>query len=150
MNHLADSTDNLREAVVKSGEASEEKYNGLAEKVENVQKSQAKLGVVLKALCEKVGVIAAEPAREPKAETTVSKSGVVERNFDNPQTEEGAQKPKLFKSLSENPVIAKSQITEALCDLVKSGNAADMDVINFETAGHIKPELVSLLKEKLN
>lgn len=146
VNHTAGSIDNLREAMVKS----QEHTDGLAEKVDSIAKSQAKLGVVLKALCEKVGVISAEPARAPKAETTISKSGVVERTFENPGAEEAPQSTKLFKSLSDNPFVAKSQISNALCDLVKSGTALDTDVIGFESGGYIRPELVGKLKEKLN
>ena len=124
----------------------------LVEKLEDVQKSQAKLGVVLKAICEQIGVISNEPAREAKAETNaISKSDVVERKFENPSADEdGSQGNKLFKSLSDNPLIAKSQISEALCDLVKKGEAADTDVIGFESGGYIRPELVGKLKEKLN
>jgi len=56
----------------------------------------------------------------------------------------------MFKSLSPNPIIAKSQISTALCDLVKKGEASDMDVIGFEGNGHISMEVATKLKQILN
>jgi hypothetical protein len=149
VNTTGDAIDNLRESLTKSQGANDGRFSELAEAVEDIQKSQAKLGVVLKAICEQIGVIGNEPASKPKAEQTVAKSGVAERKFENP-TEDGEQSGKMFKSLSDNPLIAKSQISEALCELVRKGEAADTDVIGFESGGYINPTLVSKLKEKLN
>lgn len=150
VNHTAESVDALREYVAKSDIAHESRYGELADAVEEIQKSQAKIGVVLKAVCERIGIIEKSPARAPKAETEISKSQVAERQFDNPRAEGSEEQPKLFKSLSRDPRVAKSQVSEALCDLVRKGEATDLDVIGFESGGYIKPELVTKLQETLN
>jgi hypothetical protein len=150
---LVDSTgeaiDSLGERLAKSEGARNEQYEGLTEAVDGIQESQAKIGIVLKAICERIGVIEAAPAYEPKAETDVVKSTEpAERSFEN-GLDEGGEEP-MFKSLSKNPLIAKSQMSTAICDLVKKGDAKDMDVINFETSGHIRPEVLTGLKTILN
>ena len=151
---LVDSTgeaiDGLRENLAKSEDARIEQHEGMAEAVEGIQESQAKIGIVLKAICERIGVIEAAPAREPKAETDVVKSTEpAERSFES-GLDDGGEEPMMFKSLSKNPLIAKSQMSNAICDLVKKGDAKDMDVINFETSGHIRPEVLTGLKTILN
>ena len=45
---------------------------------------------------------------------------------------------------------AKSQIANAMCDLVRKGEANDLDVIGFESGGYIRPEIVTKLKTALN
>jgi len=150
---LVDSTgeaiDGLGERLAKSEDAHIEQYEDLTEAVGGIQESQAKIGIVLKAICERIGVIEAAPANEPKAETDVVKSTEpAERSFEN-GLDDGGEEP-MFKSLSKNPLIAKSQVSSAICDLVRKGEAKDMDVINFETSGHIGPEVLNGLKTILN
>lgn len=147
VSHTGETIDSLRDAVAKSDKHHDARYADLTEAVEDIQKSQAKIGVVLKAICERIGVIEATPARAPKSET-VAKSEKVDREFNSGLAEEGQEK--MFKSLSENPAIAKSQMATAICELVKKGDATDMDVIGFESGGYIRPELVSKLKQVLN
>ena len=150
VNHTAESVDALREYVAKSDIAHETRYGDMVEAIEDVQKSQAKIGVVLKAVCEKIGIIEKSPARQPKAETNISKSQVADRQFENPRAEgDEPVQEKMFKSLSANPREAKLQMSNALCDLVKSGDASDLDVIGFESGGYIRPELVTKLQETL-
>jgi len=151
VNHTAESVDSLREYVAKSDIAHENRYSDVVEAIEEVQKSQAKIGVVLKAVCERIGIIEKSPAREAKAETNLAKSEVAERPFENPRAEGDAKNDKgIFKSLSQNPREARAQVSNALCDLVKSGSATDLDVIGFESGGYIRPELVTKLQETLN
>lgn len=144
VDHTGQAIDGLRDELAKSEESYHEATTDLAEAVEEVQKSQAKIGVVLKAICERIGIVENAPATTAQATTEVTKSEVAERTFENGQVET-AEEP-MFKSLDANPNIAKSQMSNALCDLVKSGKATDMDVIGFESGGYIRPELVKELK----
>jgi uncharacterized membrane protein YheB (UPF0754 family) len=147
--HTGETIDSLSEYVAKSDKAHEKRYDQLADEVAEIQKSQAKIGLVLKAICEQIGVVKSAPARGPKSETVAKSTAVADRKFDSGLEEEKGEE-KMFKSLSENPQVAKSQMTEALCDLVKGGFATDIDVITFESNGYVRPELVGKLKEKLN
>lgn len=147
--HTGETIDSLTEYVVKSDKRQEGRYEGLVDQVNEIQKSQAKIGLVLKAICEQIGVVKSAPARSAKTETVAKSAAVAERKFDS-GLEDDKGEEKMFKSLSEDPRIAKSQMSETLCDLVKSGHATDMDVITFESNGFIRPELVGKLKEKLN
>jgi len=147
--HTGETIDSLTEYVVKSDKHHSGRYGELVGQVEEIQKSQAKIGLVLKAICEQIGVVKSAPARSTKSETVAKSAPVAERKFNSGLESEAAEE-KMFKSLSEDPRIAKSQMSETLCDLVKSGHATDMDVITFESNGFIRPELVGKLKEKLN
>lgn len=146
--HTTESIDELANSVLKSEEATYAKFEELSKSVAEVVKSQAKIGLVLKALCEQAGILASAPKRVAKSETTVAKSAVAERSFAQEPVEAGEEK--MFKSLSDNPMMAKSQITEALIDLVKSNKCTDMDLINFESTSYLRPEIVEQLKVKLN
>ena len=148
VDHTASCMDALRVSVNKAVNAQEANHGGLSEAVEELQLSQAKVGIVLKAICERIGILETAPARSPKADTSVVKGKTAEREFASGLAEEGEEK--MFKSLSDNPVVAKSQIANALCDMVKKGEATDLDVIGFESANHLRPELVSKLKQALN
>jgi hypothetical protein len=153
VDHTGAKMDELNEQVAKSELAQTQMNDDIINKLETVEKSQAMIGVVLKSVCEKLGIIENAPAHAPKSETSVVKSDVAERNFDsNVNTEtEGTEEPApLFKSLSKDPAIAKSQVSEAMCELVKSGKCADTDVINFEMNGYISPSIVNELNKTLN
>lgn len=151
VDHTGNTIETLRVAVVKGEQHNDARYGQLAEAVEDIQKSQAKIGVVLKAICERIGVISAAPARPAKADSVAKSEGAAApatRKFDSGLEQEGQEK--VFKSLSDNPQVAKSQMSNALCDLVKKGEATDLDVIGFESGGYIRPELVGKLKQVLN
>jgi len=149
VDHTGDAIGDLREQVAKSNDENVDILKSFAEGLEGIQESQAKIGLVLKAICERIGVVEAAPAHEPKAETDVSKSTQpADRQFESALKGDG-QEP-MFKSLSSNPIIAKSQMASALCELVKKGDAQDMDVIGFESSGHIRPEVYTKLQTVLN
>lgn len=149
VDHTGKSINALTQYVAKSDAAHDVRYSEVLGIVEDVQKSQAKIGIVLKAICQQIGIVSAAPAQVRKSETVAkSQAAAPAREFSSGL--EGEQSEKVFKSLSENPTIAKSQISNALCDLVKKGEAQDMDVIGFETNSYIRPELVSKLKTVLN
>lgn len=147
--HTGSAIDALAEFVAKSETANAERHEGLEVAVNEIQKSQAKIGVVLKAICERIGVIESAPARVAKSDQQVSKSEG--RQFatatGNPVVESEAAP--LFKSLSSNPLMAKSQIGNAICELVKKGEADPMDVIGFESGGQLRPEIVTKLQAVL-
>lgn len=148
VDHTGESVDGLRGALAKSHKLTHGRLGELEDAVEAVAKSQQNIGVVLKAICEQIGVISKSAARPAKSTTQqVQKSA--DRSFKSALNEEGDEQP-MFKSLSKDPIIAKSQISNVLCDLVKSGAAKDLDVINFETSGHVRPELLPQLQEKFN
>lgn len=147
VDHNVDGLTKLASYVAKSDSANETRFTELTEVVEGLAKSQAKIGIVLKAMCEKLNIIENSPAQVTKSDI-VSKSQKAERSFNSGLETEAGEEP-VFKSVSNDPIIAKSQISNALCELVIKGEATDMDVINFESAGFISPELVSKLKGKL-
>jgi hypothetical protein len=153
VDYTGEKMDELNTQVAKSELAQSQTQDDITSKLETIEKSQAMIGIVLKSVCEKLGIIENAPAHAQKSETSINKSEVAERKFDSNAAEgnEGVEeKAPLFKSLSKNPQIAKSQVSEAMCDLVKSGECADTDVINFEMTGFISPTIVSKLNEKLN
>lgn len=149
VDHTGECIDGLRAYVAKSDMNHEARYAELNGAVEGLQKSQAKIGIVLKAICEKIGVLEVAPAHAPKAETVLkSEAKPAEKVFKSGlEAEKGEEK--VFKSLSDNPAIAKSQISNAICELVKKGEAADLDVIGFETNNYLRPEIAAKLKTVL-
>ncbi len=155
VDHNAACVDKLRDFVIKSDMAAEDRMEEVMENVEDLQKSVGNIGVVLKAICERIGVIENAPAAAPKAETTVAKSETAERTFVDPNASSEADATQeagagMYKSLVGKPqTIQKSTIAEAICDLVRKGEAADTDVINFETYNYIAPELDSKLRAVL-
>lgn len=149
VDHTGKSIHALTQYVAKSDASHDARYQELVDVVEDVQKSQAKIGVVLKAICQQIGVISAAPAKSAKADT-MAKSAAPTQERRMSSGMESEQSEKVFKSLSENPAVAKSQISNALCDLVRKGEAQDLDVIGFESNNYIRPELVSKLKTALN
>lgn len=144
--HTGATIDALSEAIVKSEVAHDARLSGLSEQISGIQNSQAKIGLVLKALCEKAGILSSAPARSTKSETVAKSGDVAERKF---AQEENSGEEKMFKSLSSNPMEAKGQITDALIDMVKSNVCSDMDLINFESTNYLRPEVVAHLKTKL-
>lgn len=148
VDYTGERMDELSTHIAKSELEQTEARDEVVERFDRIEKSQMAIGVVLKSVCEKLGIIENSPAHAGKADTNVSKSEVNERNFDGEGQEGNGEA--MFKSLSKNPAEAKSQVTDSLCDLVKSGDAMDLDVINFESNGYIRPELIGKLKEKLD
>jgi hypothetical protein len=148
VDHTGTCIDELATEVSKSERRIAGRYNELTSAVEDVQKSQAKIGIVLKAICQRIGIIENAPAQTRKSES-VAKSGGVDRKFSS-GLEGDAEAAPVFKSLSKNPAVAKSQISEVLCDMVRKGEAQDLDVIGFETNGYIRPDLMPKLTTALN
>lgn len=149
VDHTSEAVDGLAGELAKSQAITKSRLDTLEEGLAEIQESQAKIGIVLKAICDRIGVISKSPARLAKSDMFAkSEATLADREFASGLA--GEAQEKVFKSLSDNPVIAKSQISNALCDLVKSGHATDLDVIGFESQGYIRPELVTKLKEKLN
>lgn len=140
---LVDHTGDTIESLKKSVDASNK---DLTKSIEGIIETQSKMGIVLKAICERIGVIGDAPARPAKAETVV-KSNVADRNFATAASTEGGEK--MFKSLSDNPNIAKSQISGAMFEMLKKGEIKDLDIIGFESEGYIRPEIFSKLKNVL-
>jgi flagellar hook-basal body complex protein FliE len=147
VDHTGECIDDLAKSVAKSEARISGQHGALVEAVEDIQKSQAKIGIVLKAICQRIGIIENAPAKSAKAET-VAKSGAADRKFSSGL--EGESQEPMFKSLSQNPTVAKSQLSGVLCDMVRKGEADAMDVIGFETNGFIRPELMPKLKTALN
>lgn len=148
VDHTSEAVDGLAKELATTNTATTGRLEALESGISEIQESQAKVGIVLKAICERIGVISKAPARTEKSETVAkSDAAPADREFASGLAE---TQEKVFKSLSDNPIVAKAQISEALCDLVKSGDATDLDVIGFESQSYIRPELVTKLKEKLN
>jgi len=157
VDHNAGCMDALRDSVVKSDLAAEDRMEEVMENVEGLQKSLGDVGIVLKAICERIGIIENQPASVAKSQTATApivKSQTMERQFADPTAGAEANQQQdsqgMFKSLVNHPPqIQKSAIASAICDLVKKGEAADTDVINFETYSYIAPELDSKLRAVL-
>jgi len=154
--HNAARIDALRDFMVKSDMAVDDRHEELTDAVDGLQKSMGDIGVVLKALCERIGVLENTPATVAKSETAiqnVAKSEVATRQFADPNaTAEatGNEGQGIYKSLvGKPPVTQKSMISEAMCDLVRKGDAVPEDVINFETYNYVPPELDSKLRAVL-
>lgn len=153
VDHTADSHDSLRDFVVKSDMANEARYEEMEERFEEVQKSLANVGLVLKAMCERMGMIENQPAVS-KSVSQDRAGGAVDRTFqksdldqENPLNQAEDDSKVLYKSLAGRPAhVVKSMISDKLCDLVRKGEAQDVDVINFETYNHISPELDEKLR----
>lgn len=151
VDHTASSVDGLRDYVAKSDRNTNARYDNLAGAVGEIQKSQAMLGVVLKAICQRIGVIEAAPARSAKADTVAkSDAAAADRNFSSGLAVEKEAPKGIFKSLSQDPIIAKSQVADAILALVVKGEAKDLDLIGFESGGYIRPEIVTKLQTSLN
>jgi hypothetical protein len=148
VDHTSEAVDGLAKELSSTNEITKGRLETLENGIAEIQESQAKVGIVLKAICERIGVVSKAPARTEKSETVAkSDAAPADREFSSGLEE---TQEKVFKSLSDNPIVAKAQISDALCELVKSGDATDLDVIGFESQSYIRPELVTKLKEKLN
>lgn len=154
VDHNAATIESMRKAIVKSTAAQADRVEVLLDAVEGLQKSQANIGIVLRAMCERIGVIENQPgvAKSQTAAAPVAKSTTaqpVAREFvDNQeQQQEGA----IYKSLAGKAApVQKAMISEAICQLVMKGEAKDTDVINFETYGYVPGELDAKLRSVLN
>lgn len=154
IDHNAQCLNGLRDYVVKGSLDSEDRHQELADSVGSITKSLSNVGLVLKAICERIGIIEnkAEGRKSMTSASDVNKS--VDRPFANPNTASEADPASggeaVYKSLAgKSPHIQKSMISEALCDLVRKGEAKDTDVINFETYSYLTPELDSKLRAVL-
>lgn len=154
VDHSAATIESMRKAIIKSSQAQDQRVEVLLDAVEGLQKSQANIGVVLRAMCERIGVIENQPgvAKSVQAAATVTKSQAapVTREFVGGDDSQG-QEQGIYKSLTgKAPHVQKAMISEALCQLVMKGEAQDTDVINFETYGHVPGELDTKLRAVLN
>lgn len=148
VDHTANQVNGLRDFVVKSDEASEARTDDLIDMIEDVQKSQANIGIVLKAVCEKIGIIENEPEVRKSA---TSAAAPVERTFENPvqasQEAGKAQGNNFYKSLEgKSPLDVKKSMSAGMIELVKKGELDQTDVINFETYGYVSPEADAKLR----
>jgi hypothetical protein len=148
VDHSAHSHDQLRDFVVKSDMANDARFSDVNEAIADISKSQANIGIVLKAICERIGVMENQPGvAKSQTAAVIAKSEPVERTFaganpDQPAEPEG----RIAKALHGKPAnVAKSMVSDQLCELVRKGEASDLDVINFETYNHISPELETKL-----
>lgn len=141
VDHTAGQINGLRDFVVKSDKAQDARYEDLMDSINGLAKSMGNIGIVLKAVCERIGVIENEPM-QPKA---VVKSAAVEKTF---VAMEGAPEGEgLYKSLgNKSPVEVRKSISDAMMELVKKGEMKDTDLINFETFGYVTPEADKLLR----
>jgi hypothetical protein len=141
VDHTAGQINGLRDFVVKSDRAQDARYEDLMDSINGLAKSMGNVGIVLKAVCERIGVIENEPM-QPKA---VIKSAAIEKTF---VAMEGAPEGEgLYKSLgNKSPVEVRKGISDAMMELVKKGEMKDTDLINFETFGYVTPEADKLLR----
>lgn len=150
---LNDTLESMAQVVTKSAELYDTRAKGLEAQIADLQQNQAKIGLVLKAMCEQMGMIGNKRANEPKS---VQKSGAkpgapAERQFIDPKQvlDDAAEKSKMWPGLSDNPVIAKSQLLNVALDLAKGGKIEQTDVINLESNGHIRPEIVPMFQKAM-
>lgn len=129
--------DDLRDALVKGDAAQDARFEDIMESVDGLQKSMGNIGIVLKAVCEKIGILESRPAA-PKAVTSVAQT--VEKSFVGMEADASADDG-VYKSLSgKAPIEIRKSISDAMIDLVKKGEMSDTDLINFETFGYVTPE----------
>jgi len=157
VDHTADQVNGLREFVVKSDQAMDARTDDIIDEIEDVKKSLGDVGVVLKAICQRIGIVENAPATVAKSQTTdapITDAKPAERTFEDisksgDDTNQNATG--FYKSLQgKQPLDMKKAISDALCDLVKKGELSETEVINFETYSHISPEADVKLRSVLN
>lgn len=143
--------DAMKDVIEKSASMYESRTVVIEKQLTDIQENQAKLGIVLKSICEAMRIIEDQPANGPKAETEVKKSDGrhVERNFETGTDKGEEEQTGMFPGLSDNPVIAKSQITFAMVEMVEKGQLKDTDVIAFESGGHIEPDVAMKVQKAI-
>jgi hypothetical protein len=140
VDHTAGQINGLRDFVVKSDKAQDARYEDLMDAVNGLAKSMGNVGIVLKAVCERIGVIENEPMK-PKA---VTQSAGIEKAFVAMPANEGDG---MYKSLAnKSGVEVRKSISDAMIELVKKGDMSDTDLINFETFGYVTPAADKLLR----
>jgi hypothetical protein len=163
VDHVGDNVDGLRDFVAKSDEASETRHEEINDRIDGLYKSMGHIGVVLKSLCEHVGIISQQPAHEPKSQGAAPAQHAVQKSYaERPSVDPAAQmeaaQPQaeqsggaIYKSLSgKSPAEVRKSISAAMCELVRKGDLAETDVINFETFGHVSAEAHARLAGMLN
>lgn len=156
VDHNSQSLDTMRKAIVKSASGTSDQQETILDSIADLQKSLGNVGVVLRAMCERMGMMENQPQVQKSVSSTaqaVAKSQTtaqpVSREFVG--TEPAEEQTGLYKSLNGKPAhVAKAMISEALCQLVMKGEAKDTDVINFETSGFVPNELDAKLRTALN
>jgi len=141
VDHTAGQINGLRDFVVKSDKAQDARYEDLMDAVNGLAKSMGNVGIVLKAVCERIGVIENEPMK-PKA---VTQSAGIEKSFVAMPANEGDGM--MYKSLAnKSGVEVRKAISDAMIELVKADKMSDTDLINFETFGYVTPAADKLLR----
>lgn len=148
--HIGNCMDSMKDAVLDTSKSYNERTSTLEEQIADIQQSQAKLGIVLKAICEELNIIGNSPAADQKADTEINKGDGthVERKFETGVGDENAIQ-KALPGLSDNPIVAKSQITNILVEMVYKGEITDTAVVSFESGGFLEPDLVPKVQKAL-
>lgn len=107
---LASEESVIEETIVKSAAPADDLAKAFTAELEEIRKAIAGKDELIKSLTERVEKLAAQPAHAPKG---ISDLTVIEKS-------------------QEAPTLSKAQISEALFDLQKSGQATSKDVIEFE------------------
>jgi len=145
VDYTASQIDSLKDRVVKSDSAQAVRYEETMEVLDGISKSMGHVGIVLKAMCERIGILENQP-EQPKA-ITKSMDAPVERQFVGMGSSETGG---MFKSLDgKTPFEVKKSISDAMFELVKKDEMSDTDLINFETFGYVTPEAGRLLNKIL-
>lgn len=107
---LASEESVIEETIVKSAAPAEDLSKAFTAELEEIRKSIAVKDDLIKSLSERVEKLAAQPAHAPKG---ISDLTVIEKS-------------------QEAATLSKAQISDALFDLQKAGQATSKDVIEFE------------------
>lgn len=132
--HVGDCIDTLSDYVKKSEKSSEGRMETIEKSLEQVAENFKNVGIVLKGIVDAIGLVENSAVRAPKS--VITKSDVAER-FDSNE---------IMSGISQDPTIAKGQISGRLLDLAKAGKVRDLDIINFEQTGYLAPETLAQLK----
>ena len=99
VDHTAQTVNGMRDVLVKSDLAQDGRIASLEEGIEGLSKSMGNIGVVLAAICERIGVVESAPA-QPKS--VVKSAAPVKRDFAGGE-EAGKEEGGLYKSLVGKP-----------------------------------------------
>lgn len=153
VDHTANQINGLRDFAIKSDQAMEARTEEITEQIDGIEKSLSNIGLVLKAVCERIGIIENQPAVQKSETANAQPQRHVERTFENPTQQSqdtGGAAPagnSIYKSLEgKAPLDVKKSISAGMCELVKKGELVETDVINFETYGYVSTEADTKLR----
>jgi len=153
VDHTATQINGLRDFVVKSDAAFEARTEDILDSFAGLEKSMANIGVVLKAVCERIGIIENQPQMAKSQTAEGQPAGQpVQRTFEAPQGDTAAAPQGAFyKSLEgKSPDEVRKSISNSMIELVKKGELEDTDVINFDTYNYVSAEADTKLRAMLN